>query len=99
MTHDSRLDRRRKGRLRARGFLAIFGTLMLALALAACGSSNSSSSSASGGASASGGSTATNAASPAASGGVAAAQTQLQKYEAAPTQITIQTPLKSAPPK
>jgi ribose transport system substrate-binding protein len=92
MTHDSRFDRRRRDRARARGFLAIFGTLVLALALAACGSSSSSSSSSS-----SGGSSATNAAS--SSGGVAAAQAQLQKYTSAPTQITIHTPLKSPPPK
>ena len=45
MTHQSRLDRRREGRPRARGYAAIIGALALALALAACGSSSSSSSS------------------------------------------------------
>jgi ribose transport system substrate-binding protein len=98
MTHDSTLDRRRGGRPRVRGFAAIGGMLAIALALAACGSSSSSSSSSSSGSSGSSGSTATNASS-SGSGGVTAAQAQLQKYESPPTQITIQTPLKSAPPK
>ena len=96
MTHDSRLDRRRRSRLRARGYLAIAGTLMLALALAACGSSSSSSSSSSGGSSAS------NAASTGSSGGSAstsAAAAALAPYKALPTQINITTPLNSAPPK
>jgi ribose transport system substrate-binding protein len=93
MTHHSRLDRRRRSRLRARGYLAIVGTLMLALALAACGSSSSSTSSASGG------SSATNAAS--SSGGsssTSAAASALTQYKTLPTSINITTPLKSAPP-
>jgi ribose transport system substrate-binding protein len=94
MTHDSILDRRKRGRLRARGYLAIVGTLMLALALAACGSSSSSNSSASAG------SSATNAAS--SSGGsssTSAAASALNQYKTLPTSINITTPLKSAPPK
>jgi ribose transport system substrate-binding protein len=95
MTHDSRLDRRRRSRLRARGYLGIVGTLVLALALAACGSSNSSSSSSSGG------STASNAASTGSSGGsgsTGAASSALAQYKTLPTTINITTPLKTAPP-
>jgi ribose transport system substrate-binding protein len=93
MTHDSRIDRRKRSRARARGYLAIFGTLVLALALAACGSSSSSTSS-------SGGSSATNAAS--SSGGstsTSAAAAALTPYKTLPTKINITTPLKSAPPQ
>ena len=96
MTHHSTLDRWRGRRARVRRFGAIVGMFAIVLALAACGSSSSSSSSASSGST---GSTATNASSPSSSGGVAAAQAQLQKYETAPTQITLNQPLKSAPPK
>ena len=93
MTHDSRLDRRRRGRARGRGYLAIFGTLVLALALAACGSSSSSSSSAAGGTSA------TNAAgSSGGSSSTSTAAANLQQYTATPTKILNTTPLKSAPP-
>ncbi len=93
MTHDPTLDRRRRSRLRVRGYLAIVGTLLLALAIAACGSSSSSSSSPSGGTSA------TNAA--ATTGGSAstsAAAAALQPYMALPTKINVTTPLKAAPP-
>jgi ribose transport system substrate-binding protein len=78
-----------------RVLVAAIGTLALAMALAACGSSSSSTSTSSGGSASTSGSSS----SAASSGGVAAAQAQLQKYEAAPTQITINTPLQSAPPK
>jgi ribose transport system substrate-binding protein len=101
MTHHSRLVRWRGRRPRVRGFAGIVGMFAIVLALAACGSSSSSSSSSAGssGSTGSTGSTATNASSPSSSGGVAAAQAQLQKYEAPPTQITLNQPLKSAPPK
>jgi ribose transport system substrate-binding protein len=93
MTHDSRLDRRMRSRLRKRGFRAISGTLILALALAACGSSSSSTSSASGG------SSATNAASSSGgSGSTSAAAAALNQYKTLPTSINITTPLKAAPP-
>ena len=98
MTHHTGPDRRERGRPRARGLAAIIGTLVLALALAACGSSSSSSSSSSSASSSSGGSS-TAATTGGASAGVATAKTQLQPYEAIPTQITIKTPLKSPPPK
>lgn len=95
MTHDSRIDRRRRSRVRARGYLAIFGTLVLALALAACGSSSSSSSSSSGGSSASSsGSTG----SSSGSGSTSAAASGLTPYKTLPTSINITTPLKSTPP-
>jgi ribose transport system substrate-binding protein len=92
MTHHTGPRRRQRGRIRA---LAAIGTLALGLAVAACGSSSSSSSPSASNAAAS--SSSTGSSSPSSSGGVAAAQAQLQKYEAAPTQITIQTPLKSKP--
>ena len=94
MTHH---DRRRGGRLRTRGFTAIIGTLVLALALAACGSSSSSSSSASSSAPASSGSSTAASSSGSASSGAAAAA--LTQYKTVPTTINITTPLKSAPPK
>lgn len=84
------LDRPRGGRLRTRGFVAIIGTLVLALALAACGSSSSSSSS-SAGSSGSSGSSSGSASTSAASAG-------LQPYMALPAKINVTTPLKSAPP-
>jgi len=72
-----------------RGFPAIIATLVLALALAACGSDdNSASSNASGGGSSSSGGGA----------GVAKAAAALKPYEATPTEITIKEPLKGAPP-
>lgn len=94
MTDETGPRRRTRGRM-SQFALAASGALVLALAVAACGSSSSSSSASAGGSTTS----ASNASSASSSGGVAAAQAQLQKYEAAPTQITIQTPLKSAPPK
>ena len=95
MTHHTGPRRRQRGRIRA---LAAIGTLVLGLADAACGSSSSSSSpSASNAAASSSATSSSSGSSPSSSGGVAAAQAQLQKYEAAPTQITIQTPLKSKP--
>jgi len=96
MTHHSKLDRRRGGRPRARGFAVIVGMFAIAIALAACGSSSSSSSSASSGSS---GTTATNAASTSGSGSVSAATAALTPYKSLPTSINITTPLKSAPPK
>jgi ribose transport system substrate-binding protein len=66
----------------------ILGMLVLALAFAACGSDSSSSgSSSSSGASSGGGA------------GVEKAQAALEPYKAAPTEILIKEPLKSAPPK
>jgi ribose transport system substrate-binding protein len=94
MTHHRGRRRRKKVGMRQPALAAI-GTLVLALAVAACGSSSSSSSSSSSASAASTSGSSTS--SPASSGGVAAAQAQLQKYTATPTQITIQTPLKSAP--
>ena len=95
MTHHSKLDRRRKGRPRARGFAVIVGMVTVALALAACGSSNSSSSSASSGSSGSSGSSTSSSGS--ANTGAAAAA--LAQYKTLPTKINITTPLKSAPPQ
>lgn len=89
----TKLDRRRGGR--PLGFVAIIGTLVLALAVAACGSSSSSTTSASSAASSSGGSS-TAASSGSASTSAAAAA--LAPYKALPTTINITTPLKSAPP-
>jgi ribose transport system substrate-binding protein len=89
----TKLNRRRGGR--PLGLVAIIGTLVLALAVAACGSSSSSTTSASSAASSSGGS------STAASSGSAptsAAAAALAPYKALPTTINITTPLKSAPP-
>jgi ribose transport system substrate-binding protein len=65
----------------------ILGMLVLALVFAACGSDDSSSSGSSSGSSSSGGA------------GVEKAQAALEPYKAAPTQILIKEPLKSAPPK
>jgi ribose transport system substrate-binding protein len=97
MTHHSKLDRRRGGRPRVRGFAVIVGMLALALALAACGSSSSSSSSSSStGSGSSGGSTST--ASSSGSASVSAATAALAQYKSAPATINITTPLKSAPP-
>jgi ribose transport system substrate-binding protein len=71
--------------------------LVLAIALAACGSSGSSSTSSASGAAATAGSTSSTAASSgsASTSGAAAALTQ---YKALPTTINITTPLTSAPP-
>jgi len=87
------LDRRRGGRPRPLGFVAIIGMVAVTLALAACGSSNSSSSAAGSGSSA----TASNAAS-SGSSSTAAATAALTPYLALPTKINVTTPLKSAPP-
>jgi ribose transport system substrate-binding protein len=89
----TKLNRRRGGR--PLGLVAIIGTLVLALAVAACGSSSSSTTSASSAASSSGGSS-TAASSGSASTSAAAAA--LAPYKALPTTINITTPLKSAPP-
>ena len=100
MTHHSKLDRRRAGRPRVRGFAVIVGMLAIALALAACGSSSSSSTSSASGSSASSGassSTATNASS-SGSGAVGAAAAALTPYKSLPSTINITTPLRSAPP-
>jgi ribose transport system substrate-binding protein len=96
MTYQSRPDRRREARPRARGYAVITGALALALALAACGSSSSSSSSSSATPAASSGSSSTAASS--GSGASGAATAALAPYKAAPTSINISTPLKSAPP-
>ncbi len=88
MTHNSRLDRWKGGR--PRQLTAIIGALGLALALAACGSSSSSSSSSSG--------TSSGSSSGSGGAGVAKATANLQPWLAAPTKITVTTPLKSAPP-
>jgi ribose transport system substrate-binding protein len=93
MTHHSKLDRRRGGRPRARGFAVIVAMLAIALALTACGSSSSSTSSASSGA------TASNASASSGSGSTSAATAALTPYKTLPTSINITTPLKSAPPK
>ena len=99
MTYHSKLDRRRGGRPRVRGFAVLVGMLAIALALAACGSSSSSTSSASPDSSGSSGTTATNAASSSGSGSTGAAAAALSQYKSLPTSINITTPLKSAPPK
>ena len=85
---------KRSARWRRRGarLTALTTTIAAAAALAACGSSSSSSSSAStSGSGATGTSSSSNA-------GVATAAAELKQYQATPTQITITTPLKSAPP-
>lgn len=89
----TKLNRRRGGR--PLGLVAVIGALVLALAVAACGSSSSSTTSASSAASSSGGSS-TAASSGSASTSAAAAA--LAPYKALPTTINITTPLKSAPP-
>jgi ribose transport system substrate-binding protein len=96
MTYHSKLDRRRGGRPRVRGFAVLVGMLAIALALAACGSSSSSSSSAASGSSGSSASTATNASS--GSSSTSAASSALTQYKTLPTSINITAPLKSAPP-
>jgi ribose transport system substrate-binding protein len=76
-----------------RGATTLVAAFALALAVAACGSDkkdNAATSSSSSASSSSGGSSD--------SGGIATAKAQLQKFQAAPTQITITDPLKSAPP-
>ena len=87
----TKLNRRRGGR--PLGFIAIIGMLVLALAVAACGSTSSSTTSASSGSS---GGSSTAASSGSASTSAAAAA--LTPYKTAPTTINITTPLKSAPP-
>jgi ribose transport system substrate-binding protein len=90
MTHHTGRRRRTKGRPSARGLAAMIAALVLALAFAACGDDEESGSSSSGG-------TSTTSSSDD-SGGVAEAQTRLKPFEAAPTKITIEEPLKSKPP-
>lgn len=89
------LNRRRGGR--PLGFIAIVGMLVLALAVAACGSSSSSSSTGSSAASSgsSGGSSTAASSGSTSNSAVAAA---LTPYKTLPTTINITTPLKSAPP-
>ncbi len=99
MTHHSKLDRRRGGRPRVRGFAVIVGMFAIVLALAACGSSSSSSSASSAGSSGSTGTSASNASASSGSGSVSAASAALTPYKSLPTKINITTPLKSAPPK
>lgn len=99
MTHHSKLDRRRGGRPRARGFAVIVGMLAIALALAACGSSSSSSSSAAPASSGSSGSTNASSSSSSGSGSASAAAAGLTQYKSLPTTINLTTPLKAAPPK
>ena len=91
----TKLDRRRGGR--PLGFVAIIGTLVLALAVAACGSSSSSTTSASSAAS-SGSSGGSSTAASSGSASTSAAAAALTPYKALPTTINITTPLKSAPP-
>jgi len=88
----TQLDRRRGGR--PFGLVAIIGTLVLAVALAACGSSSSSTTSSAG----SGGSSATSSGSSGGSSSTSAAAAALTPYKSLPTTINITTPLKSAPP-
>ena len=73
-----------------RGFPAIIGTLVLALAFAACGSDDNASNSAAGG-----GSTSSSAG---AAKGIATAQERLKPFETTPTEINSKEPLKGAPP-
>ena len=89
-----RLDGRMRRGSRIAKCSAMFAALLFAVVLAACGSSSSSSSSSSSGSS---GGTATNASSATASAGVTKATANLQPWKAAPTKITVTTPLKSAP--
>jgi ribose transport system substrate-binding protein len=91
----TKLDRRRGGR--PLGFVAIIGTLVLALAVTACGSSSSSTTSASSAAS-SGSSGGSSTAASSGSASTSAAAAALTPYKALPTTINITTPLKSAPP-
>ena len=88
----TQLDRRRGGR--PFGLVAIIGTLVLAVALAACGSSSSSTTSSA----ASGGGSATSSASSGGSSSTSAVAAALTPYKSLPTTINITTPLKSAPP-
>lgn len=91
MTHHTGRRRRTRGRPGVRGLAAIIGALVLALGIAACGGDDDSSS---------GGSTGSSTTSSSeASGGVAKAKAELEKWKAAPTEILITEPLKSAPPK
>jgi ribose transport system substrate-binding protein len=101
MNNYPRLDRCRRGR-RRRQVTAIGGTVVVALALAACGSSSPSNSGGSSGGSSGSSSSSSAAASGSASGGsagTAAAAAALKPFMAMPTKINITTPLKSAPPK
>ena len=90
MTRHTRRSRRTGGRPRVRGLAVLLGTLVLALAFAACGSDESDSSS--------NASSDSSGASSDAGGGVAEAQKRLEPYKKAPTKITITEPLKSKPP-
>src|SRR4051794_29468717 len=88
MTHHTKPHRRRPG---ARGLTAIIAAFVLALALAACGDDDDSSSGSSSTTSSSSSSSGSGD-----SGGVAKAQSQLEPYQKAPTEITITEPLKAA---
>ncbi len=91
----TKLNRRRGGR--PLGFIAINGMLVLALAVAACGSTSSSSSTASSAAS-SGSSGGSSTAASSGSASTSAAAAALTPYKTLPATINITTPLKSAPP-
>ncbi|MGO9495767.1 MAG: sugar ABC transporter substrate-binding protein [Solirubrobacteraceae bacterium] len=91
----TKLNRRRGGR--PLGFIAIIGMLVLALAVAACGSTSSSSSTASSAAS-SGSSGGSSTAASSGSASTSAAAAALTPYKTLPATINITTPLKSAPP-
>ncbi len=98
MTHHPQLDSRHGGRPRwVRHLTAIIGTLVLCVALAACGSSSSNSSSSASGPAVSS-SAAASASGATSAGSTSAAATALKQYMALPTKINITTPLKAAPP-
>ena len=98
MTHHPQLDSRHGGRPRwGRHLTAIIGTLVLCVALAACGSSSSNSSSSASGPAVSS-SAAASASGATSAGSTSAAATALKQYMALPTKINITTPLKAAPP-
>lgn len=98
MTHHPQLDSPHGGRPRwGRHLTAIIGTLVLCVALAACGSSSSNNSSSASGSAVSS-SAAASASGATSAGSTSAAATALKQYMALPTKINITTPLKAAPP-
>ncbi len=98
MTHHPQLDSGHGGRPRwGRHLTAIIGTLVLCVALAACGSSSSNNSSSASGSAVSS-SAAASASGATSAGSTSAAATALKQYMALPTKINITTPLKAAPP-
>ena len=96
MTHHPRLDSRHGGGPRRYRLTAVIGTLVLCLAIAACGSSSSNNSSSASSSAAPAASSSS--AAPAASGASGAATAALKQWTAAPTKINITQPLKAAPP-